>query len=101
MALQQVEVDEPVGIGFEDALARVSALCDMMRDVNCDDASESGHKTTRASRATKGGARERQTFSGNVPSVPGFPRPVFPSPREPRPPAANPSRLQPLELCVN
>ena len=44
LALEQVEVDESVGIGFEDALARVSALCDMVRDIDCDDASESGHK---------------------------------------------------------
>jgi hypothetical protein len=61
MVLEQVEVHESVGIGFEDTLARVSALCDMVRDIDCDDASESGHKRS---------ARVWQTFSGNVPSVP-------------------------------
>jgi hypothetical protein len=45
MLAQQVEVDQPVGIAFENGLAGVAALGDMVWRINCHHACESGHDT--------------------------------------------------------
>jgi hypothetical protein len=75
--MEQVEVDEAVGIGFEDALARIAALCDMMRDIDCDNASESGHK-----RRCKGAAKilRKRSVCPRFPRPPGSPVPGLFSP---------------------
>jgi hypothetical protein len=43
MLAQQVEVNQPVGIAFEDSLASVAALGDMVWRINRHHACESGH----------------------------------------------------------
>ena len=40
---EEVEVDEAVGIGFEDGLARVAALGDVIGRISREDACETGH----------------------------------------------------------
>jgi len=43
MLAQQIEIDQPVGIAFEDSLAGIAALGDMVWRINRHHACESGH----------------------------------------------------------
>ena len=63
---EKVQVDEAVGIGFEDDAAPIASLGDVVRSVESDDASETGHYN---SKVWKTGESSQE----NVPSVPGFP----------------------------
>src|ERR1039457_6428212 len=41
---EQVEVDQAVGVGFEDELARVAALRDMMGRAGCENGGKTSHE---------------------------------------------------------
>jgi hypothetical protein len=45
IALQELEVDRPVGIRFEDQPPRVAALGDMVGDVDGDHTREASHQS--------------------------------------------------------
>ena len=42
---QQIQIDEPIGIGVENRTLRISTLCDVVRDTFSNDAREPGHNT--------------------------------------------------------
>ena len=42
--LNQLQVDQAAGIGVEDEPARISALGDMMRRIDCDNAGQASHR---------------------------------------------------------
>ena len=41
---QEVQIDEAVCVGFQDVLAAIASLSDMVRGVESDDAGETGHE---------------------------------------------------------
>jgi hypothetical protein len=42
--LKQLQINEAAGVGFQDELARVPALSDVMRRINCDNAGQTSHR---------------------------------------------------------
>jgi hypothetical protein len=63
---EKFEIDKSFAVGSKKELARVAALCDVVRNINDSDTGKTSYQW--------------ETISENVPSVPGFPRvsPRFP-----------------------
>ena len=43
IVLKKMQIDQPVGLVFEDEPARIATLRNVVRNVDCDHASQSGH----------------------------------------------------------
>jgi hypothetical protein len=41
---KQFQINEAAGVGFQDESARIAALSDVMRRINCDNAGQASHR---------------------------------------------------------